>query len=151
MKSGDSMKSRKTIKIMIMLISICIILINFNTKVYAIPKEEVDSTTHDGFGDDAGIESFDPTENPRAYNFFGGTSENKLKEKAGVILGFINLIGIAISVIVLALIGIKYMLGSVEEKAEYKKTILMYCLGAAIIFTGSTLPNIIYKLVTGLF
>ena len=68
-----------------------------------------------------------------------------------MILGFINLIGIAISVIVLALIGIKYMLGSVEEKAEYKKTILMYCLGAAIVFTGSTLPNIIYKLVTGLF
>ena len=143
------MKSRKTIKIMIMLISICIILINFNTKVYAIPKEEVDSTTHDGFGDDAGIESFDPTENPRAYNFFGGTSENKLKEKAGVILGFINLIGIAISVIVLALIGIKYMLGSVEEKAEYKKTMIPYLVGAVLIFLAPTIANTVYTLIKG--
>ena len=143
------MKSRKTIKIMIMLISICIILINFNTKVYAIPKEEVDSTTHDGFGDDAGIESFDPTENPRAYNFFGGTSENKLKEKAGVILGFINLIGIAISVIVLALIGIKYMLGSLEEKAEYKKTMIPYLVGAVLIFLAPTIANTVYTLIKG--
>ena len=140
------MKSRKTIKIMIMLISICIILINFNTKVYAIPKEEVDSTTHDGFGDDAGIESFDPTENPRAYNFFGGTSENKLKEKAGVILGFINLIGIAISVIVLALIGIKYMLGSVEEKAQYKETMTPYLIGAVLVFGITNVLAIVSEL-----
>ena len=51
-----------------------------------------------------------------------------------MILGFINLIGIAISVIVLALIGIKYMLGSVEEKADIKKLLIPYIVGCIVVF-----------------
>ncbi len=37
------------------------------------------------------------------------------------ILGTITVIGIVISAITLTVLGIKYMIGSVEEKAEYKK------------------------------
>ena len=50
----------------------------------------------------------------------GGTS-TKLKTKAESILGVIQTVGTIISVIVLMIIGIKYMLGSVEERSEYKK------------------------------
>lgn len=145
------MKSSKTIKIIVMLISIFVIWINFNTKVYAIPKEEVDSTTHDGFGEGAGIESYDPTENPRIYNFFGETSPKKLKEKVGIILGVINVTGVVVSVITLMVVGINYMFGSIEEKAEYKKTAVIYCLGAALLFGGTTIPNILYNIGAGLF
>ena len=38
------------------------------------------------------------------------------------------------------------MPGSVEEKAEYKKSLLPYAIGAAIIFTGSWLPQLIFDL-----
>ena len=76
---------------------------------------------------------------------------NDIQTLGGKILGILQTVGIVLSVIILVILGIKYMMGSAEEKAEYKKTILMYCLGAAIVFTGSTLPNIIYKLATGLF
>lgn len=37
------------------------------------------------------------------------------------IVGVIQTVGIVTSVIVLAILGIKYMIGSAEEKAEYKK------------------------------
>ena len=38
------------------------------------------------------------------------------------------------------------MFGSVEEKAEYKNTAFMYILGAILIFSVTTIPNILYKI-----
>ena len=39
------------------------------------------------------------------------------------------------------------MLGSVEQKAEYKKTMLPYVIGAALIFGASTISYIIMNAV----
>ena len=74
------------------------------------------------------------------------TGSEKLKSKAEIILGVIQTIGTVISVIILMVIGIKYMLGSVEEKSEYKQTLFPYLIGAALIFSGSTVPQIIYQI-----
>jgi len=52
------------------------------------------------------------------------TDEKELLEKTGRMLGIINTIGIVISVVGLIAIGIKYFLGSVEEKASYKKSLV---------------------------
>lgn len=66
------------------------------------------------------------------------------------IVGVLTTIGMFVSVIMLIVLGIKYMLGSTEEKAEYKKSLMPYVIGAAIVFTGSLVPNIIYKIANGL-
>lgn len=73
-------------------------------------------------------------------------SSTRLKSKAGVILGAIQNIGIVVSVVMLMVIGIKYMLGSVEEKANYKKTLVPYLIGALFLFTGTLIPQLIYKI-----
>lgn len=67
---------------------------------------------------------------------------------AGKILGVINVIGLVIGVLVAAGLGIKFMLGSVEEKATYKKDFMPYLIGAFMLVLATTLPNIIYKLTT---
>ena len=54
-------------------------------------------------------------------------------------------IGIIASVIVLIVLGIKYMMGSAEEKAEYKKTMMPYVIGAALVFAASAIANILYN------
>lgn len=59
-------------------------------------------------------------------------------------------IGIVLSVIVLIVIGIKYMLGSLEERAEYKRTLLPYVIGAGLVFSASTIAQIIYKFANNL-
>ena len=46
-------------------------------------------------------------------------------------------IGTVLLVVVLMVLGIKYMLGSAEEKAEYKKTMIPYLIGAILVF-GAT-------------
>ena len=76
----------------------------------------------------------------------GGNSK-KIEKKAEKALGVIRVIGIVLSVVMLMIIGIKYMLGSAEQKADYKKTLIPYIIGALIIFTGSILPQIIYQFV----
>lgn len=81
-------------------------------------------------------------------NDYKGTNSTSktLVSKASNVLGIIQAVGVVISVVMLIAIGIKYMLGSVEEKAEYKSTLKPYIIGAFILFTGSVVPNIIYKI-----
>ena len=50
--------------------------------------------------------------------------------------------------ILLLVIGIKYMMGSASEKAEYKKTMIPYIVGAVLIFAGTSLVRVIYSLST---
>ena len=65
------------------------------------------------------------------------------------IVKVLTTIGIVASVIVLIVLGIKYMMGSAEEKAEYKKTLMPYIIGAALIFAASTIANIVYNFMQG--
>ena len=64
-----------------------------------------------------------------------------------VILGAIQGIGIGFSVIALVIIGIKFMLGSAEEKAEYKSHLVPYIIGVVFLAAATTLPNAIYNMV----
>ena len=91
-----------------------------------------------------------PLENPNNYNPKDSSEQvgsDKLQKKAELILGVINVVGVSIAVIVLMVIGIKYMIGSVEERAEYKKTMTAYIIGAMLLFGVTTIANIIYKIV----
>lgn len=90
--------------------------------------------------DDLGLGSLDN------YNPGGMSGYTKVAEKAGGVLNIIQIIGIVLSIIVLIALGIKYMLGSVEQKAEFKHTMIPYLIGVAILFTGSFLPAFIYNL-----
>lgn len=64
----------------------------------------------------------------------------------GKIAGFIRIIGTIVSVGALMIIGIKFMLGSAEEKAEYKDRMYPYIIGAVLLFAASNFVDIIYGL-----
>lgn len=76
-----------------------------------------------------------------------GTWSPSFRGKINIIFSIIRMIGALISVIVLVMIGIKYMFASIDEKADYKKTMIPYIIGAAIVFSGSVFANVIYKTV----
>ena len=67
-------------------------------------------------------------------------------ERAGSALGWIQFIGIIVSVLALAIIGIKYMLGSIDEKAEYKKTMIPYIIGCFMLMGISILIGLIEEI-----
>lgn len=87
-----------------------------------------------------------------ASDLTNGIKINKTKakesEKIGnAIFGIVRTIGIIFSVGTLMLLGIKYMLGSVEEKAEYKKSFGIYILGATLVFAVSIFAQKMYVIV----
>lgn len=67
----------------------------------------------------------------------------RLEDLGNIIIGFLQIIGSILSVAVLAVIGIKYMLGSAEEKAEYKKSMAPYVIGAIMVFAITNVLKII--------
>ena len=62
------------------------------------------------------------------------TDYTDLENIVSIVITVITNIGMIVAVLMSAIIGIKYMLGSIEEKAEYKKDMMPYVIGAALIF-----------------
>ena len=74
---------------------------------------------------------------------------NEITNVGNSVVGILQVVGIVLSVIVLIVLGIKYMMGSAAEKAEYKKTMMPYIVGAALIFAASAFAQVIYQFFTG--
>ena len=90
----------------------------------------------------------DPNTVLNGLNGNGNVQTNDLTKVGNNIVTTIQVVGIVIAVIVLLVIGIKYMMGSASEKAEYKKTMIPYIVGAVLIFAGTSLVRVIYSLST---
>lgn len=99
-----------------------------NSKMNSATGEERNKTV---FNDDVlkDISKYDPSQDPMDNN-----SSTRIENATSKILTVISNIGIAVAVIMLAVLGIKYMLGSIEEKAEYKEGMIPYVIGAFILF-----------------
>ena len=74
-------------------------------------------------------------------------SDDTIKGKAGKIIGTLQWIGIVGGVIIMAIFGIKYMMGSIEEKAEYKKTMVPYIVGAVVVMAAPQIAKLIFNMV----
>lgn len=70
---------------------------------------------------------------------------SKLTDLGKTIVTIMQTVGIVVAVVVLLVLGIKYMMGSAEEKAEYKKTMMPYLVGALLIFAAVTIANMVYN------
>ena len=78
------------------------------------------------------------------------TGSPEIQSAGNSIISILQTVGVVLSVVVLMIIGIKYMMGSAEEKAEYKKTMIPYIVGAALIFAASIFANVIHQFFTGM-
>ena len=90
----------------------------------------------------------DPNTVLNGLNGNGNVQTNDLTKVGNNIVTIIQVVGIVIAVIVLLVIGIKYMMGSASEKAEYKKTMIPFIVGAVLILAGTSLVRVIYSLST---
>ncbi len=84
-----------------------------------------------------------------AFDFQGydprksGSSSSAFFGKAGVVIGWISTLGIVIAVIALTVMGLKFMLNGVEEKAEYKKSMIPYIIGCFMLMAASIVVKLI--------
>ena len=71
-----------------------------------------------------------------------------LATKAAKLVATLRNIAAIIAVVIVAILGIKYMLGSVEEKAEYKKSFMPLIIGVVVVVLAFQIASMIFGLAT---
>ena len=97
-----------------------------------------------------GSDLTNPADDPDAYKPGELETSATLLNLGGIIVGALKIIGIIAGVVIAVILGIKYMSGTIQEKAEYKKTMIPYVVGAVFLCIGGVLIELIFKLVAGL-
>lgn len=71
-----------------------------------------------------------------------------ITKTANNIIGIVQVICYAAAVIMLVMLGVKFITSSPEGKAEIKKSAIIYVIGAIIVFAAGTLLTVISNLST---
>lgn len=120
------MKNMKIISKVISIIILAFVLTSFFSTVFAV----------------------DTSFKPDGWNSVEGNKfkTDDVQNFSASIINVVAIIGSAAAIITLIVLGIKYMMGSAEEKAEYKKTLLPYIIGAAMVFGASVIVGVVYNI-----
>ena len=89
-------------------------------------------------------------ENPSTLTGQAVSGTDKITTIGNQLITILTIVGTVASVIVLIVLGLKYMMGSAEEKAEYKKTMMPYIIGAALVFAASAIAGILYSFLSNI-
>ena len=73
-------------------------------------------------------------------------TSNSVQSIAGQILGIVQVVGVAVAVIMLIVLAIKYISAAPNDKAEIKKHAVVYVVGAVVLFGAAGLLEIIKQL-----
>lgn len=113
------------------IIYISIISLIFILSIFITTNQSIAAFSIDGFiGDaDAFIEA-GKTEGENAIDQTG------LKEISDVIYNTLLAVGLILAVAVGLFLGIKIMIGSIEEQAQYKELLIPYFIGCIVVFGG---------------
>lgn len=71
-----------------------------------------------------------------------------MQELAGKVLGFIRNIALIGGVVIIAVLGLKYMMGSLEEKSEYKKSMIPLVVGIVVVMSATTIAKLLFDTFT---
>lgn len=132
----------KTLKI----IAVLLIAIALVTLTTTIVRAKAEAGVGEGAGAGEGATTgFEPIQ-PKDAGEVGTTVTNT----AGQILTIVRIVGMAVAVIMLTILGIKYVAASPNEKADYKKGMTVYVIGAVLLFGASLLLGVIQNFVNGI-
>lgn len=115
---------KKTVRIISTILLTIMLVTSIAGVVFAAP--DIDKT----IGDIVGAKAGDTT---------------KVTNIGGKIINIIQVVGIVAAIAVVLIIGIKYMTGSVEQKAEYKKVMIPYIIGAVLLVAGTSIVKVIFN------
>ena len=76
------------------------------------------------------------------------TAGNNITTGLNNVLSLVRFVGSGISIIVVLMLGIKYMVASIEEKAEIKKKAVPIVIGCVILFATTQIVVLINDIVT---
>lgn len=122
------MKTNKIIKILLALLVFCLIFIFLQSEVFA-----------EGASTGSAI---DAMSNMKETKLDEADGTGKLGPIINAAIGLIQIAGTGISMVMVSVLGIKYMLAAPNDKADVKKQILPLVIGAIILFSAVNLVSI---------
>lgn len=91
-------------------------------------------------------ESINPSYyNPNNKNGTVSTDTNTILNIGGKLWGILSTVGAIVSVIALAIIGLRSVFGSIDDKAAYKKAMMPYIIGLCMVAGISGVVNLVYN------
>lgn len=126
--------SKKTVKIVSILLAFVMIM-SLSSSVFA-----ANNTTSTPFTPSEMKNSIDTKTN----------ATNSIKKIGGSLIGMLQTAGVVVAIIIMIVIGIKYMMGSTADKAEYKKSLMPYLVGAIFIFGAVAVSEMVFQLSSNL-
>ena len=69
--------------------------------------------------------------------------DSAARQIVGAALNVIRIAGTGISIIMITVIGVKYMMAAPSERADIKKSAIPFVIGAIVLFAGSQIVGII--------
>lgn len=73
------------------------------------------------------------------------TVDDGVNTLAGTVINWLWVISIIAAIIVIMVIGLKYIIGSTQEKAEYKKSLIPLVVGILLIVFATTIVKFLFK------
>ena len=113
----------KTIKAISVLLIAAMMLFTISTTVFAVDPNGIISN----------------------MNNVNNVDTNSISTIGGQIANILSTIGIIVGVIVLLVLGIKYMMGSASEKAEYKKSLVPIVVGVLLLVAATTIVKALFS------
>lgn len=68
-----------------------------------------------------------------------------LQTRAGNVVKALRNISAIVAIIVITILGIKYMIGSTEERAEYKKSFIPLIVGIIVVVAASSIATALFS------
>lgn len=76
---------------------------------------------------------------------YRGIDTSGIQSTASKIMGFIRNVAVIAGVIIIAILGLKYMLGSTEERADYKKSFMPLIIGIVVVMGATQIATMIFS------
>lgn len=76
---------------------------------------------------------------------YQGIDTSGIKNTASKIMGFIRNVAVIAGVLIIAILGLKYMLGSTEERADYKKSFMPLIIGIVVVMGATQIATMIFS------
>lgn len=122
---------KNKMKLISMVVVIMIMIFTLLSVVYEVKADFNPGNIIDKVGTEANTVNVDTT---------------SLNSKAGKILAYIRNIAVIAGVIIITILGVKYMTGSLEEKAEYKKSFIPLIVGIIVIMAATAIATTIFSI-----
>lgn len=76
----------------------------------------------------------------------GPADTSGLAGMAGKVLGLIQAATVILAVILIAVFGFKFVLGSAQEKADYQKSFIPLIVGVVVVFAAASIAKLIFSI-----